>query len=75
MLHSLRVVLKEISLQRSTASDPSSTVDRRRAAGGGSVLNAHCSGEPVGGDQTLEGFQMADCYQTAGGLLRRARFG
>ena len=26
----------------------------------------------VGGDQTLEGFQMADRYQTAGELLRRA---
>lgn len=34
------VVLEEISLQRSTASDPSSTVDRRRAAGERSVLRA-----------------------------------
>lgn len=41
VLQSLRaVVLEEISLQRSTASDPNSTVDQRRAAGERSVLSA-----------------------------------
>ena len=73
-----RVVLEEIWLQRLTTSGLSSDVDRQRAAGDGATGDRSMFRreglEVVGGDQTLEGFQMADRYQTAGVWLQRARF-